>query len=91
MRSIRKGTIAGLLAVVATLLVINLAIIAPGQEAQAMGRPAEAVSVLFVHDGMSSGALYRLWSNGTVERNEQMFFDMPCETVEWCGWQVVPE
>ena len=30
--------------------------------------------------------VYRLWSDGTIERNTG--FDNPCST--WCGWTVVP-
>ena len=89
-----QRTITTLLAAIAVLLVINLVVVAPGQEAQAqgMGRPPQAVTIQVRSEGMGGTALYRLWSDGTVERNEAPFVCCgDCLPVEWCGWQVVPE
>ncbi len=104
MRNIGQGTIAGLLVVVATLLVINVAVITPSQEARAdddssddRGRPVEAVAFEVAGGGGPSGLeIWRIFSDGTVERNrgELVFFEMGCpelEEIEWCGWETVPE
>ena len=42
----------------------------------------------------ASNWLYRLWSNGVVERNRiisSLHYCPDPEPVEWCGWQVVAE
>ncbi len=33
--------------------------------------------------------LFRLWSNGVIERQENL--SGTCGTLDWCGWQVVPD
>ena len=103
MRNIGQGTIAGLLVVVATLLVINLAVIAPSQEAHAdddssddRGRRVEAVAFEVEGGGPDSQIIWRIFSDGTVERNRGVFvfFEPGCpelEEIEWCGWETVPE
>ncbi len=83
-------TITALLAVIAVLLAINLAVTAPSHEAQAqgVGRPVVAVAL----QAPNSGIVYRMFSDGTVERNfgsTELFGDQ-C-VVTWCGWEVVPE
>ena len=35
-------------------------------------------------------ALFRLWSNGVIERQEDLSGGA-CSTLAWCGWQVVPD
>ncbi len=35
-------------------------------------------------------ALFRLWSNGVIERQEDLSGG-GCSTRAWCGWQVVPD
>ncbi len=35
-------------------------------------------------------ALFRLWSNGVIERQENLS-GVACGTLDWCGWQVVPD
>ena len=88
-----QRTITTLLAAIVVLLAINLVVIAPGQEAQAqgMGRPPQAVA-LTVRNEFFSWAAYRLWSDGTVERNEVIVPPLEvCLPVEWCGWQTIPE
>ena len=54
------------------------------------GGALQAVAFQLRQDGFNT-ALYRLWSDGTVERNEKPFLSGPCLPIEWCGWQVVPE
>ncbi len=91
-------TITALLVVIAVLLAINLAVTAPSHEAQAqgVGRPAEAVAFI-VKDEFMDLTAYRLWSDGTIERNVGDFGPFtpgePClgSPVEWCGWEVIPE
>ena len=94
MRNIRNGTIAGLLAVVAALLTINLAVIAPGQKAHAAGPPSKAVA-FHVEEFVKPGPLlYRMFRDGTVERNQGVIvsFEPGCpEPIEWCGWEAVPD
>ena len=87
-------TIVTLLAVIAVLLAINLTPTAPSQaQGQGVGRPAAAVA-LTVRDEFFGVSAYRLWADGTVERNEGMFPDCcpeQCLPIEWCGWQEIPE
>lgn len=96
MRKIRHGTIAGLLAVVAALLAINLAVIAPGQKAHAAAPPPLSTAVAFhVEEFVKPGPLlYRMFRDGTVERNQGLIvsFEPGCpEPIEWCGWETVPD
>ncbi len=35
-------------------------------------------------------ALFRLWSNGVIERQENSS-GVSCGTLAWCGWQIVPD
>ena len=87
----RHRTIVALLAAVAVLLGLNLLRGTPEAEAQGMGRPPQAVTMLVRQEEFGT-ALYRLWSDGTVELNQQVFTACcGCQPVEWCGWQVVPE
>ena len=83
-------TITTLLAVIAVLLAINLSVTVPSHEAQAqaVGPPVEAVAL----QAGEFGLLYRMFSDGTVERNfgfVELFGDQ-C-VVDWCGWEAIPE
>jgi hypothetical protein len=100
MRDRRYGAIAGLLVIVVVLLAANLIVAAPGQEVRAhnFGPPVNAVE-LNVLGGVGgpegpSVSVYRLWSDGTVERNQGLS-DFPepgeCFSFDWCGWETVPE
>lgn len=80
-----QKTVVSLLAVIAGLLALNVAIIAPGQQAQAqMGPPNEVVDFETDTYGVT---IFRVFRDGTVEWNFREF----CEPDLWCGWQVVPE
>ena len=102
MRNVRHGAIAGLLVVVATLLAINLVVIAPSQEARAdddssdddsqRGRNDRAVA-LWVSD--FGPVVFRMFPDGTIESNRGIGpggpMPEPCGAFVWCGWQVIPE
>ena len=86
-------TITAMLGVIAVLLAINLAVIAPGQEAMAQAnlsaRPGRAVALQANQFG---SVIYRMFGDGTVERNVNVMdpFGDPCAS-DWCGWEIVPE
>ena len=90
-------TITALLAVIAVLLAINLAVTAPGHEAQAQGVGPPARAVAFeVQSGMTGPIVWRIFSDGTIERNQgfRSSFGSDCpdlSAIEWCGWVVVSE
>jgi len=92
----RHRTIVALLAAVAVLLGLNLIVggsTPAAAQAQGMGRPPQVLTIHVRTTGEGGTAIYRLWSDGTVERNEHPFLCCMevCPLVEWCGWQVVPE
>ena len=85
-------TITTLLAVIAVLLAINLAVTAPSHEAQAQGVGPPVVAVALQTSEGFGRTVYRMFSDGTVERNTDIsdpVFDQ-CVT-EWCGWEAIPE
>ena len=87
-------TITTLLAVIAVLLVINLAVTSPSHEAQAQGvargRPVEVVALQM--EGLGDGVrVYRMFSDGTVEGNLGFHGGPGGRVVEWFGWQEIPE
>ena len=87
-------TIVALLAVVAVLLGLNLIVggsTPAAAQAQGMGPPPQAVAMLVRQEDFVGTVLYRLWSDGMVERNQAIPVGKGCVTQEWCGWQVVPE
>ncbi len=90
-----QRTIIAMLAVVAALLGLNLIVggsTPAGAQAQGMGQPPRAVTLLERPGEQGGTVLYRLWSDGTVERNDAPFVCCgACLLLEWCGWQVVPE
>ncbi len=89
-----------LLATIAALLVANLFVNLSPQEAQAQAQPP--VPPPMVDDtprvvGITSfkvnfgHVIYRIWSDGRVERN---FTNPSCPNSpagKWCGWNTVPE
>ena len=98
MRNRTYGSVAGLLVIVAVLLAANLILSAPGQARAGNGPPVKAVELRLFEGGGPGGpavTAYRLWSDGTVERNQGLTDPLTnpeeCFTFDWCGWQVVPE
>ena len=88
-------TIVALLAVVAVLLGLNLIVggsTPAAAQGQGMGPPPQAVAMHLRLEEFTGTVLYRLWSDGTVERNEQVLPDCCyCHPHQSTGWQVVPE
>ena len=90
----RQRTIVALFAVVAVLLGLNLIVggsTPAAAQAQGMGPPPQAVAMHLRQEEFVGTVLYRLWSDGMVERNQAIPLGKGCLTQEWCGWQVVSE
>ena len=91
-----QRTVAGMLAVVAVLLGLNLIVngspraVAQEPEIRIFPKPPhlEPTAVAIYSD---PGYLYRLWSDGTVELNIVNAIASGCFRHGWCGWQTVPE
>jgi hypothetical protein len=86
----KQNTITALLAVIAVLLAANLAA-SVTRPASAQNVPGQSMLPAVRAVGItqaSSTVIYRLWSDGTVERNVQTFG--LCGDLEWCGWETVP-
>ena len=90
----KHRTTPALLAVVAVLLALNLAAALPWPTAQAQDEPqvwpppVEIIQISGVMgDSRFENRIYRLWSDGTIEYNDQACFAAP----GWCVWRVVPD
>ena len=82
-----QQAIIAMLAAVAVLLGFDLIVrgsTPAAAQAQGMGRPPQAVTIQVRTTAIGGMALYRLWSDGTVERNEHPFMCCEvCPLVEW--------
>ncbi|MHC4448005.1 MAG: hypothetical protein ACYSXF_09540, partial [Planctomycetota bacterium] len=58
-----------------------------GPPGQGLGPPSQAVAL-----DSANNVVYRMFSDGTVERNVRLSDPVgdPCDDA-WCGWEVVPE
>ncbi len=88
-----------LLVVIAALLAANLFVNLPAQEATAQAQPPpfpppvddspRPVGIAATHwkttSGINTHFVYRVWSDGRVERNRRN------HTGPWLGWETVPE
>ena len=87
----KQRTTHTLLAVLVALLGLHLALRLSPPKAVAQDEPQvwppPPVEVVQI-SGASGSRLYRLWSDGTIEFNEQQCAQRPGN---WCGWLAVPD
>ena len=94
----KHRTTPALLVVVALLLALNLAAALPWPTAQAQDEPevwpppvvkvVQISGAAAISDHRRINRVYRLWSDGTIEYQEQV-----CgrSGTDWCAWRVVPD